>query len=48
MTIERVARGEIVVATLGTFKDVKLWPGGGRAIQRPIPPRCDHNNVQAR
>ncbi len=29
-TIERVVWGEIVVPTLGTFKDVKLWPDGGR------------------
>ncbi len=28
--IERVVWGEIVVSSLGTFKDVKLWPGGGR------------------
>lgn len=29
--IERAVWGEIVVPGLGTFKDVKLWPDGGRA-----------------
>jgi hypothetical protein len=28
--IESVKWGEVVVEGLGTFKDVKLWPGGGR------------------
>jgi hypothetical protein len=26
-----VSWGEVVVEGLGSFKDVKLWPGGGRA-----------------
>lgn len=29
--IERAVWGEIEVAGLGRFRDVKLWPGGGRS-----------------
>jgi hypothetical protein len=29
--IERIKWGVVDVAGLGRFKDVKLWPGGGRA-----------------